>query len=113
MIGAPIGLFLLLVGVPALAFIGWLVAAIWVGNWLLARGGAAREVRHPYRAAVLGVVVLAAASILPLVSGVATVFGLGAMLLAGWDAVKPEQPVAPVEPVLDAGSPYQAMPSAG
>jgi hypothetical protein len=122
-IGAPIGLFLLLVGAPMLAFVGWLVAAIWIGDWILVRSGRLPEARHPYRAAILGVIVLALASILPLVSGVATVFGLGAILLAGWDAVKPDRPVeaAPVAPVMpvapggpasDGGS-YQPAPSAG
>jgi hypothetical protein len=108
-IGAPIGLLLLLVGVPVLAFVGWLVAAVWVGDWILVRAGGTREAGHPYRAALLGVVVLAAASILPLVSAVAGVFGLGALLLGGWDAVRPERPSAPV---ADAPGGYQVAPSA-
>jgi hypothetical protein len=117
-IGAPLGLFLLIVGAPMLAFVGWLVAAIWVGDWVLLRSGRLPESGHPYKAAILGVVVLSLASILPLVSGVATVFGLGAILLAGWDAVKPDRPVetvtpaAPVGPAPDSGS-YQPAPSAG
>ncbi len=119
-IGAPVGLALLLVVYPILALVGWIVAAIWIGNWILARSGRTRESGHPYKAAVLGVVVLAIASILPLVSAVATAFGLGAMLLAGWDAVKPERPVQAVEslgpvpptgPAMD-GGPYQPAPSA-
>jgi hypothetical protein len=109
-IGAPVGLFLLLIGAPMLAFVGWLVAAIWIGDWVLIRSGRLPEAGHPYKAAILGVVVLSLASILPLVSGVATVFGLGAILLAGWDAVKPEQPASvPVEPVPS----YGVAPSAG
>jgi hypothetical protein len=116
-IGAPVGLFILLLAAPFLGALGWLVAAIWIGDWILVRTSGSRESGHPYKAAVLGVVVLALASILPLVSGVATVFGLGALFLAGWDAVKPDrpaQPVAypPVGPVSD-GGPYQPAPSAG
>ncbi|HVN11336.1 MAG TPA: hypothetical protein VMT69_04530, partial [Kineosporiaceae bacterium] len=83
-IGAPIGLAMLLVGLPLLAFIGWLVAAIWVGDWLLGKRGPV-EAHHPYRAAVLGVVVLAVAGLLPLVSLIATLFGIGAVVLAAWD----------------------------
>ncbi len=55
------------------------------------------------------------ASLLPLVSAVATAFGLGAILLAGWDAVKPDRPAqagAPVGPAPDGGS-YQPAPTAG
>jgi hypothetical protein len=109
-VGAPVGLFLLIVGIPVLAFIGWLVAAVWVGDWLLVRAGGTREAGHPYRAALLGVVVLAVASVLPLVSAVAGVFGLGAILLGGWDAVRPERPSAPVADPMPG---YQVAPSAG
>jgi hypothetical protein len=117
-IGAPVGLALLLVGVPILALVGWIVAAVWIGDWILVRTSGSRQSGHPYKAAVLGVVVLALASILPLVSGVATVFGLGALLLAGWDAVKPDRPLEPVAPVppvgpVADGGPYQPAPSAG
>jgi hypothetical protein len=106
-IGAPVGLFILLLAAPFLGVLGWLVAAIWIGDWILFRTGGTRESGHPYKAAVLGVVVLALASILPLVSGVATVFGLGAMLLAGWDAVKPNRPAEPVAPVPPMGQGYE------
>ena len=34
-VGAPIGLGALLIVLPALAFLGWIVAAIWVGDWIL------------------------------------------------------------------------------
>ena len=106
-IGAPVGLALLLGVLPVLAFVGWLVAAIWVGDWMLARGHASREARHPYRVAVLGVVVLAVASLVPFVSTVATMFGFGALLLVAWDIVRPA-PVTP-EPI----GPMQMAPSAG
>jgi len=106
-IGAPVGLALLLGVLPVLAFAGWLVAAIWVGDWMLARGRGSRGTGHPYRAAVLGVVVLAVASIIPFVSTVATMFGFGALLLVAWDIVRPAPATA--EPIL----PMQMAPSAG
>lgn len=90
-IGAPIGLAMLFVGLPLLAFIGWLVAAIWVGDWLLGKRGPV-EVKHPYKAAFLGTVVLAIAGILPFVSAIATLFGLGAVVLAAWDNLRPADP---------------------
>ena len=91
-IGAPIGFALLFAVLPVLLFLAWLVAAIWVGDWLVARSRGEREPGRPYRAAVLGVIVLALASVLPFVSAIATVFGLGALLLAGWRVLRPEQP---------------------
>lgn len=108
-IGAPIGFALLFAVLPVLLFLAWLVAAIWIGDWLVARSRGEREPGRPYRAAVLGVIVLALASVLPFVSGIATVFGLGALLLAGWRVLKPEQPV---QPAADPMGPMQVAPSA-
>jgi len=89
-IGAPIGFALAFVVLPALAFLGWLVAAIWVGDWMIARSRGSREPGRPYRAAILGVIVLGVAGILPFVSGIATLFGFGALLLAAWRMLRPE-----------------------
>lgn len=83
-VGAPVGLLLLLVVLPVAAFLGWLVAAIWIGDWLVARMRGDREPERPYLAAVLGVIVLAIAGMLPFVSAIATLFGFGALLLAAW-----------------------------
>jgi hypothetical protein len=93
-VGAPIGFTLLFAVLPVLALLGWLVAAIWIGDWLIARGRGNREPGRPYRAAALGVVVLAVAGILPFVSGIATLFGFGALILAMWRMIRPE-PAAP------------------
>jgi hypothetical protein len=93
-IGAPVGLAMLLVGLPLLAFIGWLVAAVWVGDWLLGQRGT-HEAEHPYKAAVLGVVVLALVGILPFVGAIATLFGVGGVVLAAWTGLRPETPLAP------------------
>ncbi len=93
-IGAPVGLALLFAVLPVLALLGWLVAAVWVGDWLIARGRGTREPGRPYRAAVLGVVVLAVAGILPFVSGIATLFGFGGLILAAWRMVRPQADAA-------------------
>ncbi len=98
-IGAPIGLAALLIGLPLLSLVGWLVAAIWIGDWLLGKRGPV-ETGHPYKAAVLGVVVLAIAGILPFVAGIATLFGVGAVVLAAWDGFRPAS-TAPVAPTFD------------
>ncbi len=89
-IGAPIGLALLFVVLPALAFLAWLVAAIWIGDWLIAGTRGSREPGRPYLAAVVGVIVLALAGMVPFVTAIATLFGLGALLLAAWRILRPE-----------------------
>ncbi len=83
-IGIPIGLVFLVAVWPALAFVGYLVAAIWIGEWILARLNPARVAERPYAAAILGVVVLAVFSVVPPVTAVASLFGFGAVILLGW-----------------------------
>jgi hypothetical protein len=112
-VGAPIGLAMLLIGLPLLAFVGWLVAAIWIGDWLLGRRGT-RELEHPYRAAVLGVVLLGIAGFLPLVSAIATLFGVGAVLLAAWRTIRPATPMPATNPGFDPNAGWSSpAPTAG
>jgi hypothetical protein len=106
-VGAPIGLGLLFVVLPAMTFLAWLVAAIWVGDWILIRTRGAAEPDRPYLAAVLGVIVLAAAGLIPLVSAIATLFGFGALVVAAWRMLRRESP-----PVGTVGA-AQPTPSAG
>ncbi len=106
-VGAPLGLGALFIVLPALALLGWIVAAIWVGDWILGRSGGARETGRPYRAAVVGVIVLAVAGLVPFVSAIATLFGFGALLVMAWRILRP-----PTQP-LGATVPGQPAPSAG
>jgi hypothetical protein len=82
-VGAPLGFALLFVLMPAILFLAWIVAAILVGDWIVAQWRGQPESGRPYRAALIGVVVLAIAGLVPFVSAIATLFGLGALLLAG------------------------------
>lgn len=82
-IGAPLGLAILLMVWPAAAVIGYLVAGIWIGEWLLYRGDRPRPQR-PYLAAVAGLLVLQIISIVPFVGPIASLFGFGAVLLLAW-----------------------------
>jgi hypothetical protein len=71
-----------------------------------------RETGRPYRAAILGVIVLGIAGILPFVSGIATLFGFGGLLLAAWRMLRPATP--PAAPVAWAPTaPAAPAPSAG
>jgi len=106
-IGAPLGFVLLFILWPAIAFLGWIVAAIWIGDWIVARLRGTPEPDRPYLAAVIGAVVLAFAGVLPFVSAIATLFGFGALLLTAWRILRPETP-----PLGETGSALPA-PSAG
>jgi hypothetical protein len=82
-IGLPLGLVILLMIWPAAAFGGYLITGIWIGEWLLYRGGTPRPER-PYLASVLGLIVLQVAGIVPFVVPFASLFGFGAVLLLAW-----------------------------
>jgi hypothetical protein len=106
-VGAPIGLALLLIALPAMAFVAWIVAAIWIGDWIVTRMRGDAEADRPYLAAVIGVVVLAIAAVIPFVSAIATLFGFGALLLTAWRTFRHE-----ASPAGSSGSPQPAV-SAG
>lgn len=89
-VGAPLGAALFLV-LPPIAFASYLVAAIWIGEWMLGRanGGIVRE--RPYLAAVLGVIVLGALSIVPVLTilvALASLVGFGAIVRLAIEALR-------------------------
>ena len=104
-VGAPVGLGVLVVVLPALAFLSWVVAAIMVGDWLVARRRGAAEPDRPYVAAIVGVIVLGFLGLFPFVSTIATLFGAGGLLIAAWRVLRREglptdgTPATPVGPV--------------
>lgn len=96
-IGIPAGIGLLFVAWPAVAFIGYIVAAIWLGEWLLSRREGAVPAERPYAAATLGLVVAFVIGLVPLVSAILSIFGLGAVVLAALRTLRrpgtPERPL--------------------
>jgi hypothetical protein len=94
-VGIPAGIGLLVVLWPALAFIGYIVAAIWLGEWLLGRRSSAELPERPYGATVLGLLVAFVIGLVPLVTFVLSILGLGAVVLAGWRTLRgsPQRPV--------------------
>ena len=95
-VGLPLALSVLFVVWPALAFVGYLVAAIWIGEWLLRAAGRRQETERPYLGAVVGLVVAGLLSFVPLVGAVISVFGLGAVTIAGWRTLAGGRSAAPV-----------------
>ena len=106
-VGAPVGLGALFIVLPAMAFFGWIVAAIWVGDWILGRTRETPDTGRPYLAAVLGVIVLAVVGLVPFVSAIATLFGFGALLVMAWRILRPPAPQ------LGAAGSGQPVPSIG
>jgi hypothetical protein len=89
-IGIPLGLTFLFVAWPAVGLAGYLVAAIFIGDVVVAqlRAGAIED--RPYLAAIVGVIVLAIVGIVPFVSAIASLFGLGAVLVTAWSVWRRE-----------------------
>jgi len=94
-IGAPLAFGIAFGLWPLAAFLGYLVAGIAIGDWVVGRlsPGVTRE--RPYLAAVVGMVVLDVVGILPLVSAAATLFGYGAVLLLAWRTLGADSPGDP------------------
>src|SRR5690606_19844391 len=104
-VGIPSGVGLLVVLWPAVAFIGYIVAAIWLGEWLLGRRDpTAAPAERPYLAAVVGLVVGFVIGLIPIAAAILSILGLGAVLLAAWrtlrgDATRPAASVPQPSPI--------------
>lgn len=88
-IGIPAGIGLLVVLWPAVAFIGYIVAAIWLGEWLLGRRShGASPAERPYAAATLGLIVGFVIGLVPFAAAIQSILGLGAVVLASWRTLR-------------------------
>jgi cytoskeletal protein CcmA (bactofilin family) len=83
-IGAPLGLLILVVVLPMMLVAGYVVAAIWIGDTVLAHlsPGVPRE--RPYLASIVGIAVLAALTVIPVVGGLISLIGFGAVTRSMW-----------------------------
>jgi len=89
-VGAPLGVGILLGFWPLVAFVGYLVAGIWIGEWVLRRTGSGIRER-PYLASVIGLLILQTLSLVPIlaiVASIASLFGFGAVLLLAWRTLR-------------------------
>ena len=90
-VGAPLGLGILFGAWPLVAYLGYLVAGIRVGDWVLDRLEPGKVRERPYLASVVGLALLQLVGLIPivgLVSAVASLLGFGAVLLAGWRTLR-------------------------
>jgi hypothetical protein len=108
-VGIPLALAMMAVW-GLIVFLGWIVVGVWIGERILPR---ARTANRPYGAAFLGVLILLLLSWTGIVPLLATLFGTGAVTLAGWrvlrDSGTPPVPPGYGEPY---GQPMQAPPPA-
>jgi hypothetical protein len=87
-IGIPTGVGLLIVVWPLMAFVGYIVAAIWIGEWLLNRREGAVPAERPYAAAVVGLLITFVIGFVPLAGAIVSIFGFGAVVLAIWRTLR-------------------------
>jgi len=94
-VGVPLGLAILFMVWPMAAYLGYLVAGVWIGDWLLYRGDRPRPER-PYLAAVAGLLILQVVSLVPFAGAIASLFGFGAVLLLAWRVFRQPTPASPI-----------------
>lgn len=99
-VGLPLA-FGLMVLWGFIAFLGYIVVGLWIGERILSRS---RMASRPYGAAFLGVLILMLLSWIPLVTPIATWFGIGAVTLAGWRVLRAGG--TPPYPAMGYGQPY-------
>jgi hypothetical protein len=91
LIGAPLGAGILLGILPLVAFVGYLVAGIWLGEWIVRRTSSESIRERPYLAAFIGVFILQALGVVPILSIVtmiASLFGFGALLVLSYRTLR-------------------------
>jgi hypothetical protein len=92
-VGIPLGLGILLVAWPALAFLGYVVGAIRIGEWLLSRRGGHVPAPRPHMDALVGLVIAFVVGIIPFVTAIISIVGTGAVIRAAWYTWRGERPV--------------------
>lgn len=102
-VGIPTALAVFFVVLPALGFLGYLIAGIRLGDYVLGRMRGHDEAWHPYLAAVTGLGLLMVLGWVPMlgsvVTPVAAFLGSGALAVHAWKTTR--QPVKPpAEPSL-------------
>lgn len=87
-VGIPAGFGLLFVVWPAMGFIGYIIGALWLGEWLVERRAGSAVAERPYAAVTVGLLVAFVVGLIPIVSAVLSILGLGAVVLAAWRTLR-------------------------
>ena len=115
-IGIPLGLAIFLGVWPAMAFVGYIVGAVWIGEIVLDRMRSTAVTGRPYAEVIVGVLILFLAGLVPVIGGLVTAIvsfvGLGALMLLTWRVFRGrgvETVVTPMPaPPAPAGTPMPA-----
>ena len=98
-IGIPIALAVFIVALPALGFVGYLVSGTALGALLQRRTGGPAEPRHPYVAALVGLLVLQVIGFVPVIGALAIflagLFGGGVVASRFWRGWRGERATRP------------------
>ena len=86
----PLGLAILVGVLPLMLMVGYLVAAIWIGEWILRQSSQNQVPDRPYLAAIVGTLVMGVVSIIPVVGGLVSFIGFGAVVLLMWRTFRGE-----------------------
>ena len=95
LVGAPLGIALLFQVWPMVAFVGYLVAGIWVGDWILRRTSPDRSRERPFLASFIGLLILGLVGLVPvlgIVSAIASLFGFGAVMVLAFRTIRGHLP---------------------
>jgi hypothetical protein len=95
LIGVPLGVALLFQVWPLVAFVGYLVVGIWLGEWVLRRTSPERVRERPYLASFIGLLILGLVGLVPvlgIVSAIASLFGFGAVIVLGLRTLRGQVP---------------------
>ena len=95
-VGIPFGVGLLALVLPGLFFVGYLVAGIGIGDWILRRSSPVIRER-PYLAAVVGLTLVGLVSLLPPIGGLVSFIGFGSVVLLSWRVFRGAPRRAPTE----------------
>ena len=91
-VGIPIGLGIFLFILPALAFLGYLIVGIRLGDYVLGVIRGRDEAWHPYLAALVGLILLLFLGTVPILgsilSPIAAMLGAGTLALLAWREVR-------------------------
>ena len=87
-VGIPLGLGILLGFLPVVAFAGYLVTGIWLGDWVLRQVSPSRAQERPYLAALVGILALSVVTLIPFVGGLVSFLGIGAVVLMMWRTLR-------------------------